>query len=83
MNRIYKLTEYFSRFPGIGPRQAKRFVFFLLSQPSSFHNDLADLLKGLKDEVNRCIDCHRFFAINGVRTNICNICGDKTEKLTH
>ena len=25
-----KLMEYFTKFPGIGPRQAKRFVYFIL-----------------------------------------------------
>src|SRR3989338_9022936 len=30
MNSIDKLSEIFARFPGIGPRQAKRFVYFIL-----------------------------------------------------
>jgi recombinational DNA repair protein RecR len=30
MNRKEKLEELFKEFPGIGPRQAKRFVYFLL-----------------------------------------------------
>ena len=29
MNSIEKLTQIFSQFPGIGPRQAKRFVYYL------------------------------------------------------
>ena len=30
MDTIDKLTEIFRQFPGIGPRQAKRFVYYLL-----------------------------------------------------
>ena len=32
MSSIDKLTDIFRQFPGIGPRQAKRFVYFLLTR---------------------------------------------------
>ena len=32
MNSIEKLIQIFSQFPGIGPRQARRFVYFLLTR---------------------------------------------------
>lgn len=82
MNRIHKLTEYFAKLPGIGPRQAKRFVYFLLTQPRSFHQELADLLLGLHNEVSRCGECHRFFATNRNDVKSCNICIDSNRENT-
>ena len=37
MDYIQKLTEYFRKFPGIGEKQASRFVYFLL-RTSYQHN---------------------------------------------
>ena len=77
MNRIQKLAELFARFPGIGPRGAKRFVYFLLAQPKSFHMELANFLKDLGDDAVVCKDCFRFFATDG-QFDICPICGDRS-----
>lgn len=77
MNKIAKLAEYFSRFPGIGPRQSKRFVYFLLTQPSSFHTELAKLLKDLGSQVSQCSLCHRFFTMDGVDVSVCDICSSQ------
>lgn len=77
MNRIAKLAELFSRFPGIGPRGAKRFVYFLLAQPKTFHIELANLLKELGNDTVVCKDCFRFFAVDG-DFEVCEICGNKS-----
>ena len=37
MDTIEKLTEVFKEFPGIGERQAKRFVYFLMSRNSAYN----------------------------------------------
>ena len=76
MNRINKLTELFARFPGIGPRGAKRYVYFLLTQPKSFHVELANILKELNNDTVKCKDCHRFFGADG-EFDVCMICGSK------
>ncbi|MBL7045276.1 MAG: recombination protein RecR [Parcubacteria group bacterium] len=76
MNTISKLTELFSKFPGIGPRQAKRFVYFLLTRNSSFLEELARLLLELKKEVSTCESCMRFFSNSLHNTKICEICRD-------
>lgn len=75
MDSINKLTELFSKFPGIGPRQAKRFVYFLLTRNSAFLEELARLLLELKKEVSVCESCMRFFA-NSTHTKVCEICRD-------
>jgi len=77
MSRITKLAEYFLHFPGIGPRQSKRFVYFLLTQPSSFHTELAKLLKDLSSQVSECTLCHRFFTLDGADVSVCDICGSQ------
>ena len=79
MNSIDKLTEIFSRFPGIGPRQAKRFVYALLSR-MNVTDELIRGLEELKSGVAQCQRCYRFFAIgNSSQThhqNLCSICSD-------
>lgn len=61
MDSIQKLTEIFSRFPGIGPRQAKRFVYHLLNQNESLNKQIADLIVDLKRKNSSCLLCGRFF----------------------
>jgi recombination protein RecR len=79
MNSINKLIELFSKFPGIGPRQAKRFVYFLLTRNSTYLEELSRLLLNLKKEVSTCESCMRFFSnpqlSSGVtKSHICDIC---------
>ena len=76
MDTINKLTEYFTRFPGIGPRQAKRFVYFLLRQPSPYHESLAAIIAELGKEINVCNRCMRYFTPVGVSSS-CVICSDE------
>jgi len=64
------------RFPGIGPRQAKRFVYFLLRQSPSFHKELSTLIKELGKEILLCESCLRFFP-KTENLNTCTICSDK------
>jgi|AntRauTorckE6833_2_1112554.scaffolds.fasta_scaffold40673_2 recombination protein RecR len=49
-----RLTNAFKLFPGIGPRQAKRFVYFLLSRGQAFSGELAKELNKLHENVTRC-----------------------------
>lgn len=78
MNSIDKLSEIFSRFPGIGPRQAKRFVYFLLSRNGDYAGELARAVQNLKKEIIQCGECMRFFAKNGQASKLCSICSDDT-----
>lgn len=75
MNAIDKLTELFRDFPGIGPRQSKRFVYFLLSRNRSYLEELARLIVDIKKEIRICPLCFRFFAKNG-KDSPCAICSD-------
>jgi len=75
MNSIDKLAEYFSKFPGIGTRQSKRFVYFLLTRNNGFIYELTDLIKQLKKEVKICEECSRFYSLKD-KSNLCCICKD-------
>ncbi len=75
MNSVEKLTEIFKEFPGIGERQARRFVYFLMSKNNDYNQNLSRLVNELKKEVAQCKDCFRFFHFNQNGQNeICDIC---------
>jgi len=75
MDAISRITEYFTKFPGIGPRQAKRFAYFLLSKDPSFMNGLSDALRRLQKEMAQCPSCFCFFEQRG-SGKFCDICTD-------
>jgi recombination protein RecR len=61
MNSIEKLAELFEKFPGIGKRQAKRFVYFLLRKNSGYSNDLSNAILNLKKNIRLCEESFQFF----------------------
>lgn len=56
-----RLTKAFKHFPGIGPRQARRFVYFLLSQGPKFSREFAKQINKLHDSVTRCEVTNQYF----------------------
>src|SRR3989344_514932 len=79
MNSIDRLTELFKSFPGIGPRQAKRFVYYLLSHNGSYSDELVEAIQDLKKEVAQCESCQRHFIYleQSRRVGMCSICSDE------
>ncbi len=84
MDSISKLVEKFSQFPGVGGRQAKRFVYFLLSQDKQKLKELSENILHLGDNISQCSHCFRFFNTeHNPDVDICNICsGVNTDKTT-
>ena len=77
MDIIDKLTEIFKEFPGIGERQAKRFVYFLMSRNGGYNENLAHMILDLKKEVAQCNDCFKFFLRHqNASGSICDICSN-------
>ena len=72
---IQNLIDLFSKFPGIGPKTAGRFVFYLLENNNSENEDLAKLISQLKSSLKSCKFCFRFFQGNN---DFCEICSDKS-----
>jgi recombination protein RecR len=76
MDTIEKLTEIFKEFPGIGERQAKRFVYFLMSKNPAYSENLILLIKDLKKEILQCKECFRFFISDDKKNKTCDVCAD-------
>lgn len=73
MDPIDKLAELFREFPGIGPRQSKRFVYFLLQRNSGYLKELTEGVAALKETISQCPDCLRYFPkANGAAQ--CTVC---------
>lgn len=84
MNATDKLAELFMRFPGIGPKQAKRFVYYLLREHSHFKEQLIKALEELKFTGKQCEMCFRYFGDknpNSQKTK-CDICSDDSRDKT-
>lgn len=61
MNTQEQLNEYFSKFPGVGRRQARRFVDFLLKKNTSYTSTLADLIRDVKRNMRQCTESYQYF----------------------
>lgn len=79
-DQVEKLAKYFKEFPGIGERQAKRFVYFLLHKNKQYLKDLSDGIISIKDNVKQCSSCFLFFENNVENQSICKNClNEKTD----
>lgn len=55
---VTKLTEAFSRLPGVGPKTASRLTFYLLRAPDDYSLSLAAALTNLKAQTRFCSNCY-------------------------
>jgi recombination protein RecR len=76
VDSIDKLAEIFKEFPGIGERQARRFVYFLMSRNNGYADNLALLIQDLKKETGQCKECFRFYILNNKKDKVCEICAN-------
>ncbi len=82
MNPTEKLQELLLKFPGIGPKQAARFVYFLLRSKNEYKDELAKNIEALKDSANICEQCLRVYSNNHKNNKLCLICNDKSRDNT-
>ncbi len=75
---LNKLSEYFAKFPGIGSRQSKRFVYFILSRDERFIKDFTNTLLSAKKSTTQCSSCYRFYSsmTNVEGKSVCGLCVD-------
>jgi recombination protein RecR len=59
MSDLEKLTELFKQFPGIGERQARRFVYFLLRKSGSYRKELA---QKIANNIRQCPESFQYFS---------------------
>lgn len=76
MDPINILAEKFKEFPGIGERQAKRFVYFLLHKNPSFVKALGDAINSIKSQIAECESCHVFFRVLPHQQTLCETCAN-------
>jgi recombination protein RecR len=81
MNPLDELIKMFGDFPGIGPRQARRFAYYILGRPDGEISTLSRLMSEVKKNVKSCNDCARFFP-SSENSVVCDICRDKTRDQT-
>lgn len=77
MTPLDTLQQLFTRFPGIGPSQARRFVYHLLTASKSEIASLSELIGAIQNTVTECPSCARFYARYGTAT-MCEICSNTT-----
>lgn len=73
--RMQILSELFKQLPGIGPRQAKRFVYHFLRSEPAYTKQVLRALENLVAEVRQCSSCYRFFELaDGSSAEVCQLC---------
>jgi recombination protein RecR len=78
MDHLHRLHELFRQFPGIGPRQARRFTYFLLSSSEGYRQSLAKEITELASRVTVCTSCYRFFDRRSGTATLCSVCADSS-----
>lgn len=81
MSTIDSLAQSFMKFPGIGTRQAKRFVYFLLAQDPHFVENLAREISELQKTITQCTGCFCFYPRLG-SGELCSVCVEDADSAT-
>lgn len=80
MDNISKLIEIFGQFPGIGPRQAKRFAYFLFTKDQFYLDKFSSIIKNIRNEIFVCNKCCRFFLAKNKDNNLCQTCLEQRDE---
>jgi len=80
VNPIDRLTEAFEHFPGIGPRQARRFVQYLLTRPAGTRAELAKAIGELGASSAQCKSCYRWFVKTASQKGFCGVCASTSRE---
>lgn len=78
---IQNLINHFTKLPFVGPRQAARFVFYLIKQPKKDLEEFAKTLFSITKNLKKCSFCFRAIDVedlpvgrHGSVSHICDIC---------
>ncbi len=69
--RIQKLVDLFAKFPGVGPKTAARFVFFLTRNNEQENQELAQGIADLEKSIKQCQFCGQW---HENKSSLCDIC---------
>ena len=77
---IQRVIDLLMKLPGVGPRQAARFAFFMMKEGNGFAEELAQGLADMKATIVTCAQCYRTMEKNldadGVEKAHCVLCRD-------
>jgi len=76
-NYFLELRNLLEKLPGVGPRQAARYVWAFLDFGKKDREKLADLLENLDKNLRRCAECFRAFMGAGV---VCGFCSPASRR---
>ncbi len=80
---IQRVIELLMKFPGVGPRQAARFAFFMLKENHGFAEELAAGLRDMQARIATCEQCYRTMEkIPGQEITHCVLCRDSKRNET-
>ena len=82
MSQIDDLQELLRRLPGIGPRQARRFVYFLLNADQHFIQALTHQIQNLRSQKHSCTFCRRLYFSESFDNDLCPTCSDVSRDLS-
>lgn len=80
-----QLIELFKKFPGIGPRQAKRFVSFIMHSSDVYRRELMAAILQVHNHVTTCSLCNRRYIDSYSKpdtTSTCSICRKQRDPKT-
>ncbi len=73
------LRKLFEKFPGIGPRQANRFIWALLDFSEEEQKELVGAIATLPKHMRRCDVCFRAFTVKDSE-HTCSFCGPHSRR---
>jgi len=76
-NYFLELRNLLEKLPGVGPRQAARYVWAFLDFNKKDREKLADLLENLDKNLRRCAECFRAFMGIGA---VCGFCSPASRR---
>ena len=82
MSSIEELAQLFRKFPGIGERQAKRFVYFLLKAKPEYVDTLIKEIQRTRQNTKVCQESYQFFVTNDPSVNTSFIARDPARDKT-
>ncbi len=69
---LEKLQNQFEKLPGVGPRQARRYAFFVFKQEQKYVEELIENLQTLRKSVTMCGNCY----MPTENKEVCKVCAD-------
>jgi recombination protein RecR len=82
MSSIEELAQLFRKFPGIGERQAKRFVYFLLKSRPEYVEKLLQEIRNTRNNTKVCQESYQFFVADEQSSTISFIARDPSRDKT-